>query len=181
MLIRALGFTLLASLYFSPVNGDTECAMNLDFSKRFLASDDSVRLCDSYSNKVLLIVNTASYCGFTSQFEGLEALQEKYSGQGFSVLGFPSNDFFQVPRSVEKIREFCDLTYAVKFPMFEKTKVAKRHAEPLYEALGTEAGQFPKWNFHKYLLDREGRVVGSFGPTVAPNNGELVDKIEALL
>ena len=102
MLIRALGFTLLASLYFSPVNGDTECAMNLDFSKRFLASDDSVRLCDSYSNKVLLIVNTASYCGFTSQFEGLEALQEKYSGQGFSVLGFPSNDFFQDPRSEEK-------------------------------------------------------------------------------
>ena len=69
----------------------------------------------------------------------------------------------------------------MKFPMFEKTKVAKRHAEPFYEALGTEAGQFPKWNFHKYLLDREGRVVGSFGPTVAPNNSELVERIEALL
>ena len=87
MLIRALGLALLTSLYFSPVNGDTECPMNLDFSKRFLASDDSVRLCDTYSNTVLLIVNTASYCGFTSQFEGLEALQEKYSRQGFSVLG----------------------------------------------------------------------------------------------
>ncbi|NBT28904.1 MAG: glutathione peroxidase [Gammaproteobacteria bacterium] len=166
---------------FSALADEVNCPVNLDFTKRYLASDESVRLCDAYADKVLLIVNTASYCGFTSQFEGLEALQQKYAERGFSVLGFPSNDFFQDPRSEEKIREFCDLTYEVKFPMFEKSKVAKRHAEPLYQALGEEAGHFPKWNFHKYLIDKNGHVVGSFGPTVAPNNGELIEKIESLL
>ena len=157
------------------------CPVNLDFTKRYLASDESVRLCDAYAGKVLLMVNTASYCGFTPQFKGLEALYEKYSDRGFVVLGFPSNDFFQDPRSEEKVREFCDLTYSVKFPMFEKSRVAKRKAEPLFQALGNEAGQFPKWNFHKYLLDRDGRIVGSFGSTVAPDNVDLVKKIESLL
>jgi len=181
MHVRAAALFLLSALSLSAFADGGTCSVNLDFTKRYLASDESVRLCDAYSDKVLLIVNTASYCGFTSQFEGLEALQKKYADRGFSVLGFPSNDFFQDPRSEEKIREFCDLTYEVKFPMFEKSKVAKRHAEPLYEALGKEAGQFPKWNFHKYLLDKQGHVVGSFGPTVAPDNGELIAKIESLL
>ena len=181
MHVRAVALFLLSALSLSAFADGGTCSVNLDFTKRYLASDESVRLCDAYSDKVLLIVNTASYCGFTSQFEGLEALQKKYADRGFSVLGFPSNDFFQDPRSEEKIREFCDLTYEVKFPMFEKSKVAKRHAEPLYEALGKEAGQFPNWNFHKYLLDKQGHVVGSFGPTVAPDNGELIAKIESLL
>ena len=181
MHVRAVALFLLSALSLSAFADGGTCSVNLDFTKRYLASDESVRLCDAYSDKVLLIVNTASYCGFTSQFEGLEVLQKKYADRGFSVLGFPSNDFFQDPRSEEKIREFCDLTYEVKFPMFEKSKVAKRHAEPLYEALGKEAGQFPKWNFHKYLLDKQGHVVGSFGPTVAPDNGELIAKIESLL
>ncbi|MEK9784954.1 MAG: glutathione peroxidase [Gammaproteobacteria bacterium] len=181
MHVRAAVLFLISALSLSAFADGGTCSVNLDFTKRYLASDESVRLCDAYSDKVLLIVNTASYCGFTSQFEGLEALQKKYADRGFSVLGFPSNDFFQDPRSEEKIREFCDLTYEVKFPMFEKSKVAKRHAEPLYEALGKEAGQFPKWNFHKYLLDKQGHVVGSFGPTVAPDNGELIEKIESLL
>ncbi|MGB1611964.1 MAG: glutathione peroxidase [Arenicellales bacterium] len=181
MHVRAAVLFLISALSLSAFADGGTCSVNLDFTKRYLASDESVRLCDAYSDKVLLIVNTASYCGFTPQFEGLEALQKKYADRGFSVLGFPSNDFFQDPRSEEKIREFCDLTYEVKFPMFEKSKVAKRHAEPLYEALGKEAGQFPKWNFHKYLLDKQGHVVGSFGPTVAPDNGELIEKIESLL
>ncbi len=181
MHVRAAALFLISALSLSAFADGGTCSVNLDFTKRYLASDESVRLCDAYSDKVLLIVNTASYCGFTSQFEGLEALQKKYADRGFSVLGFPSNDFFQDPRSEEKIREFCDLTYEVKFPMFEKSKVAKRHAEPLYEALGKEAGQFPKWNFHKYLLDKQGHVVGSFGPTVAPDNGELIATIESLL
>ena len=181
MVLRTLFIAILA-LLMQPVSADSDdCTMNLDFSKRYLASDESVRLCDAYADTVLLVVNTASYCGFTSQFAGLEALQEKYSGRGFSVLGFPSNDFFQDPRSENKIREFCDLTYQVKFPMFEKTRVAKRKAEPLYQALAAQAGQFPKWNFHKYLLDREGKVVGSFGSSVTPNNAELVSQIESLL
>ena len=181
MIFRTLFLVILVTLVQSVSADNNDCAVNLDFSKRYLASDESVQLCDAYSDMVLLVVNTASYCGFTSQFSGLEALQEKYGHRGFSVLGFPSNDFFQDPRSEKKIREFCDLTYQVKFPMFEKSRVAKREAEPLYRALAAQAGQFPKWNFHKYLLDREGQVVGSFGPTVMPNNAELVNQIESLL
>ena len=181
MFFRTLFLTTLA-LLMQPISADSnDCAMNLDFTKRYLASDESVRLCDAYADTVLLVVNTASYCGFTSQFTGLEALQEKYGDRGFSVLGFPSNDFFQDPRSENKIREFCDLTYQVKFPMFEKSRVAKRKAEPLYRALAAQAGQFPKWNFHKYLLDRKGQVVGSFGSSVTPSNSELIDQIESLL
>ena len=181
MLFRTF-FLAVFALVGLPVHADNaNCPMNLDFTKRFLASDESVRLCDAYTDQVLLVVNTASYCGFTSQFEGLEALQEKYGDRGFSVLGFPSNDFFQDPRSEEKIREFCDLTYEVKFPMFEKSRVAKRSAEPLYQALAGEAGQFPRWNFHKYLLNRHGEVVGSFGSSITPNNADLVSQIEALL
>ena len=181
MLFRTL-FLAVFALVGLPVHADNaNCPMNLDFTKRYLASDESVRLCDAYADQVLLVVNTASYCGFTSQFAGLEALQEKYGDRGFSVLGFPSNDFFQDPRSEEKIREFCDLTYEVKFPMFEKSRVAKRSAEPLYQALAAEAGQFPRWNFHKYLLNRQGEVVGSFGSSITPNNADLVNQIEALL
>ena len=172
------GISLLAA--GSAVLADS-CPVNLDFTKRYLASEQSVRLCDVYAGKVLLIVNTASYCGFTPQFQGLESLYEKYAEKGFVVLGFPSNDFFQEPRSEEKVREFCDLTYSVKFPMFEKSHVAKRKAEPLFQALGQEAGRFPKWNFHKYLLDREGKVVGSFGSTITPNHVDLISKIESLL
>ena len=181
MLLRTL-FLAVFTLVGLPVHADNaNCPMNLDFTKRYLASDESVRLCDAYADQVLLVVNTASYCGFTSQFAELEALQEKFGSRGFSVLGFPSNDFFQDPRSEEKIREFCDLTYEVKFPMFEKSRVAKRTAEPLYQALAAEAGQFPRWNFHKYLLNRQGKVVGSFSSSITPNNADLVNQIEALL
>ena len=181
MLFRTF-FLAVFALVGLPVHADNaNCPMNLDFTKRFLASDESVRLCDAYTDQVLLVVNTASYCGFTSQFEGLEALQEKYGDRGFSVLGFPSNDFFQDPRSEEKIREFCDLTYEVKFPMFEKSRVARSNAEPLYRTLAREAGQYPRWNFHKYLLDRKGRVVGSYGSSVRPDDPELLSKIESLL
>ena len=181
MIFRAISFAIL-TLMMQPISaGNDGCAMNLDFNKRYLASNDSVRLCETYSDMVLLVVNTASYCGFTSQFSDLEALQDKYGHRGFSVLGFPSNDFFQDPRSEQKIKEFCDLTYQVKFPMFEKSRVAKRKAEPLYQALAAQAGQFPKLNFHKYLLDRKGQVVGSFGSSVTPSNPELVNQIESLL
>ena len=157
MLFRTL-FLAVFALVGLPVHADNaNCPMNLDFTKRYLASDESVRLCDAYADQVLLVVNTASYCGFTSQFAGLEALQEKYGDRGFSVLGFQSNDFF------------------------EKSRVAKRSAEPLYQALAAEAGQFPRWNFHKYLLNRQGEVVGSFGSSITPNNADLVSQIEALL
>lgn len=160
---------------------DGVCPMTLDFSKRYLASDKTVRLCEKFADKVLLVVNTASYCEFTPQFKGLENLYEKYRDRGFVVLGFPSNDFLQEPSGEEKVQEFCRLTYGVKFPMFEKSKVARRHAEPLFRTLAEEAGQYPKWNFHKYLLSPDGRVVASFSSSVRPESIELITTIESLL
>jgi glutathione peroxidase len=136
---------------------------------------------DEFRDHVLLIVNTASYCGFTPQYEGLEALYEKYRDRGFSVLGFPSNDFLQEPRGEEKVQEFCRLTYNVKFPMFEKSRVAKRRAEPLFRALADAVGQYPKWNFYKYLLSRDGKVVASYGSSVKPESNVLIRAIESLL
>ena len=97
------------------------------------------------------------------------------------VLGFPSNDFLQEPRSEKKVQEFCRLTYSIEFPMFEKTRVTRNGAGPLYQALAGQAGEFPRWNFHKYLLNRNGEVVSSFGSTVRPDNVELVQAIESLL
>ena len=157
------------------------CPKNLDFTKRFLASEHSVHLCQAYAGKVLLVVNTASFCGFTKQYRGLEALYQQYREAGLVVLGFPSNDFFQEPRSEDKVREFCSLTYNVKFPMFEKTRVAKRHADPFYRALANQSGHYPRWNFHKFLLDRQGNVVASYGSSVRPDDKLLISTIESHL
>ncbi|GIS89620.1 MAG: hypothetical protein CM1200mP18_23300 [Gammaproteobacteria bacterium] len=101
--------------------------------------------------------------------------------RGLVVLGFPSNDFLQEPRSEDKVREFCSLTYNVKFPMFEKTRVAKRHADPFYQALANQSGDYPRWNFHKYLLDRQGNVVASYGSSVKPDDESLISTIESNL
>ena len=157
------------------------CPKNLDFTKRYLASEQSVHLCEAYAGKVLLVVNTASYCGFTRQFRGLENLYQQYRNAGLVVLGFPSNDFFQEPRSEDNVKEFCSLTYNVKFPMFEKTRVAKRHADPFYQALANQSGDYPRWNFHKYLLDRQGNVVASYGSSVKPDDESLISTIESNL
>lgn len=151
----------------------------LDHEYRRLAAQETVNLGEAYAGQVLLVVNTASKCGNTPQYEGLEAMYEKYREQGFAVLGFPSNDFMgQEPGSEEEIQEFCTLTYGVKFPMFEKVQVRGADATPLYRALAEATGESPGWNFHKYLLDRQGNVVASFGHRVQPDDPELVAAIE---
>jgi glutathione peroxidase len=154
----------------------------LDREYRRLAGSERVNQGKNYAGQVLLVVNTASKCGFTPQYEGLEALHARFKGRGFAVLGFPSNDFMgQEPGSEKQIQEFCTLTYGVKFPMFEKVHVRGRNATPLYRQLAAETGQAPGWNFHKYLVDRRGRVVASFGSKVAPDDPALQAKLEALL
>jgi glutathione peroxidase len=159
-----------------------QCPETLDFEVRKLASDEKVRLCDAYSGKVVLIVNTASRCGFTGQYDGLEKLYADYRDKGLVVLGFPSNDFGgQEPGSEENIQKFCRTTYGVKFPMFEKTRTKKGVADPLYEKLGKTAGEYPRWNFHKYLIDRNGKLVGSYTSFTRPQSGRLVRAIERLL
>lgn len=154
----------------------------LQHEYRRLASQERVNLAEAYGGKVLLVVNTASKCGFTPQYEGLEALNATYGPQGFAVLGFPSNDFMgQEPGSEAQIQEFCTLTYGVKFPMFEKVVVRGRDATPLYRELAAATGEQPGWNFHKYLIGRDGQVLGSFGSRVKPDAPELRAAIEKAL
>ncbi|MEL1264628.1 glutathione peroxidase [Pseudoxanthomonas putridarboris] len=151
----------------------------LDVSYRPLAGKEPVNLKERYAGQVLLVVNTASKCGYTSQYEGLEALNRKYAGQGFAVLGFPSNDFKgQEPGSEAEIQEFCTLTYGVKFPMFEKVAVTGAGATPLYKSLAQATGVAPGWNFHKYLISRDGRVVANFPSKVEPDDPALVAAIQ---
>ncbi len=154
--------------------------LNQEFRK--LASADVENLCDIHRGKVLLIVNTASKCGYTPQYDGLEKLHAKYEEAGFSVLGFPSNDFMgQEPGSEQEIQEFCRLTYGVKFPMYEKTAVKEDNAHTLFKALAEVSGTYPTWNFHKFLIDRNGKLIAQFTPGTNPTDKHLVSAIERAL
>ncbi len=142
---------------------------------------DTKKLCE-FQGKVLLVVNTASKCGFTPQYKGLEALYKKYKDQGFAVLGFPSNDFgAQEPGSGQDVAKFCELNFGVSFPMFEKTPVRDAGKNDFYDLLATATGERPQWNFHKYLIDRKGNVVKSFASDVTPDAASLVTQIETML
>jgi glutathione peroxidase len=158
------------------------CSDQKVYEKRRLAGDQTDNLCEVYKGKVVLVVNTASKCAFTPQYDGLEKLYRDYSEKGFVVIGFPSNDFGnQEPGTEKNIQDFCRLTYGVEFPMYTKTVVKGEQADPFYKALAAASGQAPKWNFHKYLLSRDGRLVGSFSSFVKPQSDELVRAIEAAL
>jgi glutathione peroxidase len=135
-----------------------------------------------YAGKVLLVVNTASYCGFTPQYEGLEALHTKYEKRGLVIMGFPSNDFGQQePGGAKQIAELCFNTYGVKFPMFAKTVVKGSGRHPFYEQLAKATGATPQWNFHKYLVARDGKTVSSFPSQIEPGSAALTGAIEAAL
>ena len=154
----------------------------LDRSYRPLAGKTDVHLGKTYAGQVLLVVNTASKCGFTPQFEALEALHARYKARGFAVLGFPSGDFMNQEYADEKeIREFCTLTYGVKFPMFSKTVVTGAQAAPFYQQLATLSGRRPLWNFHKYLIGRDGKLVANYSSLTAPDDRALLRDIEKQL
>lgn len=144
--------------------------------------DEAPQALCQYAGKVVLVVNTASYCGFTRQYKGLEALYAKYGSKGLVVLGFPSNDFgAQEPGSAKQIADLCYNTYGVKFPMFTKTAVSGAKPNPLYADLIRLTGKEPAWNFHKYLIDRSGKVVASFPSKVEPDDRQLVGALEKAL
>ena len=165
----------------SPPPVTDACPEVLNYSFNRLQTGKPESLCQ-YRGKVVLIVNTASYCGYTHQYDGLEALYRKYKSRGLVVVGFPSNDFGgQEPGSNKEIAEFCRLTYGVEFPMFEKSSVTSIKTNPLYAELLARTGQSPKWNFHKYLVDRDGKQVTSFGTRVEPDNGDLIGAVERML
>ncbi|WP_428695945.1 glutathione peroxidase [Stenotrophomonas chelatiphaga] len=180
VLPRVLGSLLVAASLALPMMASA--AGLLDVAYRPLAGKEAVNLGQRYHGRVLLVVNTASKCGFTPQYEGLEALQKSYSARGLSVLGFPSNDFKgQEPGDEKDIQEFCTLTYGVKFPMFEKVHVVGDQATPLYKGLTAATGVAPGWNFHKYLIGRDGAVIAQFPSRVKPDDKELVAAIERAL
>ncbi len=185
LLLGACAFTLPAMAQTaapsSTAPASVKCPALLQHSFNRLQDEQHQPLCQ-YAGKVLLVVNTASYCGFTGQYEGLEALYAKYRGKGLVVLGFPSNDFGQQePGDSKQIADFCFNTYGVKFPMFAKSTVAGAQANPLYRSLAKATGKTPGWNFHKYLVGRQGQVLGSFVSDVAPDQPTLVSAIEKAL
>jgi glutathione peroxidase len=154
----------------------------LDQNFRRLATTEVENLCDVYGGKVLLVVNTASKCGYTPQYEGLEKLHAKYEGQGFTVLGFPSNDFMgQEPGTEQEIQQFCRLTYGVKFPMFEKITVKPGDAHPFFVKLFDLSGTYPTWNFHKFLIGRDGKLIAQYSPGTKPFDERLITAIEQAL
>jgi glutathione peroxidase len=157
------------------------CAPALSYT--FLRLQDEVpqNLCQ-YQGKVIMVVNTASFCGFTSQYEGLEKVYARYKDKGFVILGFPSNDFGQQePGSNKEIAEFCKNTYDVKFPMFAKSSVSGKDANPLFKMLISKTGTSPKWNFYKYLIDRNGNIVESYNSLSKPDGKSITSEIEKLL
>ena len=181
-------FTLISSLSLlmlsntsSAFSENEQCPQLLQHQFNRLQDDAPQNLCQ-YQGKVALIVNTASYCGFTKQYEGLEALYAKYQARGFVVLGFPSNDFGQQePGNSKEIADFCFNTYGVKFPMFAKSSVKGKAANPLYAQLIQASGTTPKWNFYKYLVDRNGKVIDVYSSITSPENKGLVAAIEKAL
>jgi glutathione peroxidase len=177
--MKILTSLLLLSLAAPAFACDSEL---LDHEFRQLASKDTVNLCEAYAGKVVLVVNTASKCGNTPQYDGLEKMYEEYGDRGLVVLGFPSNDFLgQEPGSEEQIEEFCRLTYGVEFPMFEKTTVKGDEAHPFFVNLAEASGTYPTWNFHKFLIGRDGKLVTEFSPRTKPYNDDVVSAIETAL
>lgn len=163
------------------VKATTACPVLLQHNLLRLQDEKPQSLCQ-YAGQAVLVVNTASLCGFTGQYAGLEALYKRYRARGLVVLGFPSNDFGrQEPGSNQAIADFCENTFGVKFPMFSKTAVVGSGAHPLYQQLAQRTGERPGWNFHKYLIARDGQTVQSFPSAMAPDHPTLVRAIDNIL
>ncbi len=172
--------SLIASLCAISALASAECPSYLDQDLRKLHSQDSVNLCDSFGGKPMLIVNTASHCGFTPQFKGLEELHNEYAARGLVVLGFSSNDFNQEASDEASAAKVCFVNNGVSFTMLAPTHVRGDNSNPVFRALG-EATSPPSWNFNKYLVDKDGRAVAHFGSRVTPQSEELRAAIEELL
>lgn len=140
--------------------------------------DEKLQSLCQYSGRVLLVVNTASFCGFTPQYEGLEKLYARYRERGLVVLGFPSNDFAQEKGSNQEIADFCENTFGVKFPMFGKSAVRGSDANPLFRELAAQTGRAPLWNFYKYLVARDGKVVAAYSSMTKPEDADFVKALE---
>ncbi len=176
----AAGLIALGGASVQAAEPAASCPALLQHSFPRLQDEKPQSLCQ-YRGKVLLVVNTASYCGFTGQYEGLEQLHARYRDQGLVVLGFPSNDFAQESGNNQQIAEFCANTYGVQFPMFAKSSVTGAQASPFFRQLAEATGQKPRWNFYKYLIGRDGKPVASYSSMTGPDSKDLLREIERQL
>ncbi len=175
---KMIGLALIAAAGVAGAEGQAL----LDYDFRQLASENTVNLAEEYQGDVVLVVNTASKCGLTPQYDGLEKLYQEYGERGLTVVGIPSNDFMgQEPGTEEEIQDFCRLTYKVKFPMTEKTVVKGDDAHPMYVGLAEASGTYPTWNFHKYLIGRDGELIAEFSPRTKPYDEKMIAAIETAL
>lgn len=176
----ALAFLLVSSLFVVSSTGHAMSAWDFKFD----SIDGKPLPLSDFKGKAVLVVNTASQCGFTPQYEGLQALWSQYRDKGLVVLGVPSNDFGgQEPGSAEEIKRFCEVNFDVDFPLTAKQKVVGGDAHPFYRWIAAELGEgaTPRWNFHKYLVDPSGQIVGAFPSRVTPESEELRKAVEAAL
>jgi glutathione peroxidase len=171
---------LLCLLVSSSLSFSANCPAWLDQTLTKLRSQEQVNLCELSQGKTLLLVNTASECGFTKQFKGLEALSQKYKDQGLLIIGFPSNDFFQEHDDSEKTANVCYVNYGVTFLMLESSAVRGSDVNPVFKELNDKLGK-PKWNFYKYLVDKNGTPLQRFNSRVKPDSKKLTEAIEQAL
>lgn len=178
--MKKVSLAASAMLLLTVVNAFAACPDYLQGEYRKLHSGDTVDLCGLTENKPVLVINTASHCGFTKQFKGLEALHQQYQEQGLIVVGFASDDFNQEAKNEEEAADICFVNFGVTFTMLAPTHVKGDDANPLFKALAAQSGE-PKWNFNKYLLNKEGKLVEHFGSMDAPDSKKLKKAIEASL
>lgn len=179
--MKALPVLLLSLALLGGQAMAAECPALLQYQLPQLRSKETIDLCQRFAGKPLLIVNTASHCGFTPQFKGLEVLYKRYKDQGFEVLGVPSDDFKQEAASTEETAKVCYLNYGVTFAMTQPQHVTGDDAIPLYKELRAQSGQAPRWNFYKYVVDRQGKVFAQFSSLTKPDDPDLLKAVEQAL
>jgi glutathione peroxidase len=177
---RIIRAVVLLSAIALPVSSMAKCHNLLDFTATKLRSSESIDFCEQFADKAVLVVNTASQCGYTPQFKGLEQLHKRYS-ERLAIVGFPSNDFRQEHADSEKISDVCYVNYGVTFTMLEPSSVKGEAANTLFKKLARRTGEQPDWNFNKYLISTDGSAVQHFASKVEPTSDEFIEQLDKLL
>lgn len=176
-----LTLALWAGALSAQAAADADCPTLLQYEHNKLRSEQQINFCDNYKGKVLLVINTASQCGYTSQFSGLQKLYQEYRDDGLVLLGFPSADFRQEYTSEEDIAKVCYVNYGVTFPMLSESSVKGADANPFFQNLQRQGAPSPNWNFNKFLIDRRGKFIAHYPSSIRPDSQQLRDAIERQL